>query len=114
MQRTVEQRHSPRRRTSAKRHPQLPDVPTVAESGINDYVTTFWTGVVAPAGTPADIVGKLNGALRDGLKSEAIRDTLGRVGATADPDSAQDFSNFIAAEQKKWSAIAKTAGISID
>ncbi len=55
--------------TSAARHPQLPDVPTMAESGIADYVTTFWTGVIVPAGTPPDIVNKLNAAINDGLKS---------------------------------------------
>ena len=55
--------------TSAARHPQLPDVPTMAESGIADYVTTFWTGVIVPAGTPPDIVDKLNAAINDGLKS---------------------------------------------
>ena len=97
--------------TSAARHPQLPNVPTMAESGIADYVTTFWTGVVAPASTPADIVGKLNNAINDGLKSAAVRENLGRVGAQPAPGSPQDFGNFIAAEARKWEAIAKTAGM---
>ena len=64
--------------TSAARHPQLPDVPTMAESGIADYVTTFWTGVIVPAGTPPDIVNKLNAAINDGLKSPSVADSLGR------------------------------------
>ncbi len=97
--------------TSAARHPQLPDVPTMAESGIPDYVTTFWTGVVAPAGTPPDIVGKLNGAINDGLKTEAVRDSLARVGAQAAPGSSQEFGSFIDSEARKWAAIAKTAGL---
>src|ERR1051325_10400193 len=59
--------------TSGARHPQLPDVPTMAESGIADYVTTFWTGVIVPAGTPPDIVNKLNVAINDGLKSQLVR-----------------------------------------
>ncbi len=97
--------------TSATRHPQLPNVPTMAESGIADYVTTFWTGVVAPAGTPLDIVGKLNAAINDGLKSPQVYDSLVKAGAQPAPGSPQDFANFIAAEARKWSAIAQTAGI---
>ena len=98
--------------TSTTRHPLLPDVPTMAESGIADYVTTFWTGVVVPAGTPPDIVGKLNAAINDGLKSQSVRDSLGRVGAQPAPGSPQDFGTFIADETRKWSAIAQTAGLS--
>jgi tripartite-type tricarboxylate transporter receptor subunit TctC len=97
--------------TSAARHPQLPDVPTMAESGIADYVTTFWTGVVAPAGTPADIVAKLNAAISDGLKSAQVRDSLAKVGAQTAPGSPQDFANFIAAEKTKWAGIAQTSGL---
>jgi tripartite-type tricarboxylate transporter receptor subunit TctC len=98
--------------TSAARHPQLPDVPTMAESGIADYVTTFWTGVIVPAGTPPDIVNKLNAAINDGLKSQLVQDSLGKAGAQPAPGSPQDFGNFIADEMRKWSAIAQTAGIS--
>jgi tripartite-type tricarboxylate transporter receptor subunit TctC len=97
--------------TSATRHPLLPDVPTMAESGVADYVTTFWTGVIAPAGTPADVVGKLNEAINDGLKSPVMRDSLTRFGAQPAPGSPADFAAFIASETKKWSAIAKTAGM---
>jgi tripartite-type tricarboxylate transporter receptor subunit TctC len=100
--------------TSAQRHPQLPDVPTMGESGIADFIMTFWSGVVAPAGTPADIVTKLNAAIDDGLRSAAIRDSLAKVGAQAAPGSPQDFADFIAAETKKWSAVAKLSGISLD
>jgi tripartite-type tricarboxylate transporter receptor subunit TctC len=98
--------------TSAARHPQLPDVPTMAESGIDDYVTTFWTGVIVPAGTPLDIVGKLNGAINDGLKSPLVHDSLAKVGAQAASGSPQDFGKFIADEKRKWAAIAQTAGLS--
>jgi tripartite-type tricarboxylate transporter receptor subunit TctC len=98
--------------TSAKRHPQLPNVPTMAESGIPDYVTTFWTGVVVPAGTPPDIVGKLNVAINDGLNSPQVHDSLAKAGAQPAPGSPQDFGKFIADEMHKWAAIAKTAGIS--
>ena len=97
--------------TSAKRHPQLPDVPTMTESGIADYVTTFWTGVIVPAGTPPDIVNKLNAAINDGLRSSVVQDSLGRAGAQPAPGSPQEFGKFIADETRKWSAIAATSGM---
>jgi tripartite-type tricarboxylate transporter receptor subunit TctC len=100
--------------TSAKRHPQLPDVPTMIESGIPDYVMTFWSGVVAPAGTPAELVERLNAAINDGLTSAAVRENLAKVGSEASPGSPQDFADFIVAETRKWSAVARTAGISLE
>ncbi len=100
--------------TSASRHPQLPDVPTMIESGIPDYIMTFWSGVVAPAGVPAEIVNRLNTAINDGLTSASVRENLAKVGSQASPGTPQDFADFIAAETKKWSAVAKMAGISLD
>jgi tripartite-type tricarboxylate transporter receptor subunit TctC len=97
--------------TSARRHPQLPEVPTMIEGGISDYVMTFWSGVVAPAGMPVDIVNRLNGAINDGLRSQAIQDSLAKVGSEASPGSPKEFADFIAAETRKWSAVARTAGI---
>jgi len=100
--------------TSASRHPQLPDVPTMIESGIPDYIITFWSGVVAPAGVPAEIVNRLNTAINDGLSSASVRENLAKVGSEASPGTPQEFADFIAAETKKWSAVAKMAGISLD
>ncbi len=76
-----------------------------------DYVTTFWTGVIVPAGTPPDIVNKLNAAINDGLKSQLVHDSLGKAGAQPASGSPQDFGKFIADETRKWAAIAQTAGI---
>jgi tripartite-type tricarboxylate transporter receptor subunit TctC len=98
--------------SSAQRHPKLPEVPTMLESGIADFVFPFWGGVVAPAGTPADIVGRINTAIQDGLRSPQVLETLGKIGAQADPGSAQAFADFIAVETKRWSAVARTAGLS--
>ena len=98
--------------TSAHRHPQLPDVPTLAESGFPDFAITFWSGVVAPAGTPAGIVDKLNAAIDKGLRSREIQDKLAAIGSQTAPGSPQDFASFIASETVKWREIAKTAGIS--
>jgi tripartite-type tricarboxylate transporter receptor subunit TctC len=100
--------------TGGRRHPQLPNVPTMEESGIPDYVTTFWTGVVAPAGTPATVVDRLNSAINDGLRSPQVQESFAKIGAEPDPQSPQGFAAFIAAEAAKWSMIAKTAGISLE
>jgi len=100
--------------TSASRHPQLPDVPTMIESGIPDYIMTFWSGVVAPAGVPAEIVNRLNTAINDGLTSASVRENLAKVGSVASPGTPQDFADFIAAETRKWSAVARMAGITLD
>ena len=100
--------------TSASRHPQLPDVPTMIESGIPDYIMTFWSGVVAPAGVPVEIVNRLNTAINDGLTSASVRENLAKVGSVASPGTPQDFADFIAAETRKWSAVARMAGISLD
>ena len=86
----------------------------MVESGIADFIMTFWTGVIAPAGTPASVVDRLNAAINDGLKSEGMRETLAKVGATTNPGSPQDFGRFIAAETAKWAAVAKTAGIAAE
>jgi tripartite-type tricarboxylate transporter receptor subunit TctC len=98
--------------TSAKRHPQLPDVPTMVESGIPDFIMTFWSGVVAPAGTPVETVATLHGAINEGLKTPAIQESLALVGAEASPGSSQNFAAFIAAETKKWKSVVELAGIS--
>jgi tripartite-type tricarboxylate transporter receptor subunit TctC len=100
--------------TSARRHPQLPDVPTLAECGFPDFAITFWSGVVAPAGTPVAIVGKLNAAIDKGLRSREIQDKLAAIGSQTAPGSPQDFAAFIASEAVKWRAIAATANVSLD
>jgi len=97
--------------TSAKRNPQLPEVPTMIESGIPDFVLTFWTGIIAPAGTPEAAINAVNTAVVNGLKSDAVRETLSRVGAEGAPGTPRDFAAFIASETEKWAAIAKTAGV---
>jgi tripartite-type tricarboxylate transporter receptor subunit TctC len=100
--------------SGAKRAPELPDVPTMVESGVSDYVVTSFFGVVAPAGTPADIVTKLNAAINEGLKVPAIVASMRRLGAEPSTGSPQEFAAFIVAELKKWTAVAQSSGISID
>jgi tripartite-type tricarboxylate transporter receptor subunit TctC len=84
------------------------------EAGVPDYVVTAFFGVVAPAGTPTPIVTKLNTVINDALKSDALRAALKKLGATPTIESPEQFSAFIAAETRKWTEIAKSAGISVD
>ena len=97
--------------TSAARHPALPDVPTMVESGLPDFVTPFWSGLMAPAGTPPAIVGRLNATINAGLHAPAMRDLLAKVGAVPTPMSVVDYSAFVAAEAEKWRGIVRLAGI---
>jgi tripartite-type tricarboxylate transporter receptor subunit TctC len=99
---------------SPVRRAELPGVPTMAEYGFGEFRSSFWTGIVAPAGTPPGIVAKLNAAVNGLLKSADMRATLARLGVEAKPGTPQEFAAFIASETEKWSAIAERAGIRID
>ncbi len=98
----------------AERWPQLPDVPTLVESGFADFTVDAWTGVVAPAGTPAEIVLKLNRSINDSLGSAEAKAGLARFSAIAQTDSPQEFAAWIASELQKWAAIVKLSGARID
>jgi tripartite-type tricarboxylate transporter receptor subunit TctC len=97
--------------TASRRHPALPDVPTMMESGIANYNATFWTGLLAPAGTSPMIVKTLNDTINTGLGSASVRETIERTGAAASTLSPSEFKTFIAAEHNKWKAAVQLAGI---
>jgi tripartite-type tricarboxylate transporter receptor subunit TctC len=99
---------------SAARSPLLADVPTTAESGYPKLVASFWSGLLAPAGTPAPVVDKLNAAVNEILKSKEAQTGLARLSAEAKIGSPQDFAAFIAAETPRWAAIANETGIKVD
>ncbi|HEY6254489.1 MAG TPA: tripartite tricarboxylate transporter substrate binding protein [Xanthobacteraceae bacterium] len=98
----------------AERWPQLPDVPTLVESGFADFTVDAWTGVAAPAGTPTAIVGVLNRAINEGLATAEAKAGLARFSAIAQTGSPQDFGKFVAAELPKWAAIVKLSGARIE
>jgi tripartite-type tricarboxylate transporter receptor subunit TctC len=84
------------------------------ESGVAGFTSYSWTGILAPAGTPADIVDTLNGAINQGLKSAGMSSSLERLGAEAQAGSPQDFAAFMAEETLKWGAIVKSSGVRLD
>jgi tripartite-type tricarboxylate transporter receptor subunit TctC len=95
----------------ATRSPQLADVPTTIESGFPRLQSTFWSGVLAPAGTPASIVNRLNAAINEVLKSAEFAATLANLSARPKIGSPQDFAAFMAAETQKWAGVVDAGGI---
>ena len=98
----------------AKRIPALPDVPTVAESGIAGFETSQWYGILAPAGTPDAIVKKLNTELNRILKSPEVVERMTADGSVPQGSTPEEFAKFIASEQKRWGQVVKTANIKPD
>lgn len=99
---------------SEKRSPRLPDLPTVIESGVPDFTTNFWSGVLAPVGTPQDIVNRLNKVLVEGLNTPRVQEALTKVGATPSPSTPEEFAKLIASDAVKWKELVQQAGITLD
>jgi tripartite-type tricarboxylate transporter receptor subunit TctC len=97
-----------------ERWPQLPDVPTLVESGFADFTVDAWTGVAAPGGTPPAIVATLNRAINEGLASAEAKEGLARFSAIAQTSSPREFADFVARELPKWAAIVKLSGAKIE
>jgi tripartite-type tricarboxylate transporter receptor subunit TctC len=93
-----------------ERWPDLPNVPTFVESGFPDLVIDAWTGVVAPKGTPAPIVAKLNAAINDGLKTEEIKAALTKFSALPKAGAPHDFDALLREQIPKWASMVKLAG----
>ena len=99
--------------TSAARQPDFPDIPTMIEAGVPDYMVTSFFGVAAPGGTPTPIVARLNAVINASLTSDALRASLKKLGAEPTVATPEAFTAFIATELRKWTMIADTAGIKV-
>ena len=97
--------------TSPERYPVLPDVPTVAESGVPDFQVMSWYGLVYPAGTPRPIIDKMNKALREVLAREDVRKQIVTVGATPKTSTPEELRQHVASEIAKWTAVREKAGV---
>lgn len=99
---------------SEQRTSLLPDLPTAIEAGVPNFTTSFWTGLSAPAGTPVEIVNRINAVVVKGLNSPTVRAALVKIGATPSPGTPQDYTDLVAAEVAKWAGLVEQAGIKLD
>jgi tripartite-type tricarboxylate transporter receptor subunit TctC len=97
--------------TTPKRIPQLPNVPTMVESGFPNFVSTSWTGLLAPAHTSPTIIAKLNAAVNEGLKTPELKSALARLSNEPLGGPPQDFTATIKTDTAKWSPIIKSLGL---
>jgi tripartite-type tricarboxylate transporter receptor subunit TctC len=97
--------------TTLKRSSAMPELPTIDESGLPGYDAATWGGIVAPAGTPKEIVGKLNVAMNAALKQDDVRQRLMGAGVEIQGGTPAEFGEVIKAEVEKWGRIVKAAGI---
>jgi tripartite-type tricarboxylate transporter receptor subunit TctC len=100
--------------TNPKRSPVVPNVPTVAESGLSGFEALQWFGVYAPAGTPREIVARVNSEIAKILRMPEIRERFAGLGADVAGGSADDFAAFQRAEVAKWTNIVKASGAKIE
>jgi tripartite-type tricarboxylate transporter receptor subunit TctC len=97
--------------SSPRRSPDLPEVPTMKELGIEELSLEYWAGMWAPAGTPADIVEKLNAAINKALQSPELLASMKKLGFETRIGSSRDFAAFITAEIPRWAAVVKASGV---
>jgi tripartite-type tricarboxylate transporter receptor subunit TctC len=98
----------------SERSPKLPDVPTTKEAGYPKLDAPFWLGVVAPAGTPPDIINKLNAAFRESMAPAETRARLATLGAEIKIGTPEEFGKMLASELAQWTAVVKAANIKVE
>jgi tripartite-type tricarboxylate transporter receptor subunit TctC len=100
--------------TTLKRTAILPDIPTVDELGLKGFDATTWHGLVAPAGTPKDVIDTLSRAIVTALNDPGVRKSLGDLGVDIVGNSPAEFAAYIKAEIPKWTAVVKASGAHVD
>jgi tripartite-type tricarboxylate transporter receptor subunit TctC len=100
--------------TGETRSAELPDLPTMIESGLPSVVSVSWSGIVAPVGTAEPIVERINAVVNAALGTPDMQSALARLGAAPRPGTPADFAGFIAAETPKWAAVVKAAHITVE
>jgi tripartite-type tricarboxylate transporter receptor subunit TctC len=97
--------------TAKARMPAAPDVPTVTESGLPDFVAGTWAGVIAPAGTPKEIVNRVSGEIQKILRDPGMREQLAKLGYEAVGSTPEEYADFMRNEVALWAKVIKDAGI---
>src|SRR3984893_616785 len=97
--------------TGRSRGGLMPDVPTIAETGLTGFEASLYYGLVAPAGTPAAIIDKLNKELRAALASDEVKKQLAQDGTEITPGTPEDYADFSDKDEKKWAELVKASGV---
>jgi tripartite-type tricarboxylate transporter receptor subunit TctC len=100
--------------STRERLPTLPDVPTIAESGLPGFDGGSWQGVVMPAGAPRDVVATVNGALVRALSAPEAKARIAAMGGIVASDTPEQFAAFVKSEMEKWAQVVKAAHVKID
>ena len=100
--------------TTLKRAAAMPELPTLAESGLPGFDASTWTGVVLPAATPHDIVLKVHAALSKTLRAKATQDSFTRLGAETLESTPEEFARFMRDDLAKWTKVVRAAGIKLE
>jgi tripartite-type tricarboxylate transporter receptor subunit TctC len=100
--------------TSAQRSAALPEIPTVAEAGVKGFEASSWFGLLAPTGTPPDIINRIQQETAKSLGTPALKERLLSQGAIPSGMTPAEFGRFIAAETKKWTQVVKVSGAKVD
>jgi len=99
--------------STAKRSPEIPEVPTIAEAGVPGYEATVWIGMLAPAGTPREIVARLNGEIGKLVRADDVKKLLAPTGMEPDPDTPAQFGAYLKADYDKWGKVVRDSGATV-
>jgi tripartite-type tricarboxylate transporter receptor subunit TctC len=99
--------------STAKRSPEMPEVPTIAEAGVPGYEATVWIGMLAPAGTPRDIVAKLNGEIAKLVRADEVKKLIAPTGMEPDPDTPAQFGAYLKGDYDKWGKVVRESGATV-
>jgi tripartite-type tricarboxylate transporter receptor subunit TctC len=100
--------------STAQRSPEMPEVPTIAEAGVPGFEARVWIGLLAPAGTPPEIVGKLNGEIAKLMRTEEVKKLLLPTGMEPDSDSPAQFGSFLKEDYDKWGKVVRESGATVN
>ncbi len=100
--------------TAPQRIPELPEVPTMDELGYRGMPPDSWQAIVAPAGTPAPVIDKINAAVNQGLATAAMQEKIRRLGGEPEPRSVKEFTDFIADQYKRWGEVLRITGVTLN
>jgi tripartite-type tricarboxylate transporter receptor subunit TctC len=100
--------------TTSKRYPELPEIPTIAESGVAGYEASAWFGIVAPRAIPKEIVGRINAEVNRAIALADMKEKLLQQGAEATPLTPEQFGAFIHNEVVKWAKVVKASGAKVE